>query len=171
MLFKHLYILYSYFYKNEVIGKSILQCDGLVHWKVPEASSRLSTISVHSISGQNRRKLVRASSENRQWLRVVLGFTCGQDVSSHLAFPVHVEFKHPKKRFTGNKILTWNRLTNFWSMMFSRTGFLYIFRKSREEMENIKHHILIIHTRYTNASRFRILSEIQSIMRCYYQIR
>ena len=82
MLFKHLYGLYSYFYKNEVIGKSILQCDSLVHWKVPEASSRLSTISVHSISGQNRGKLVRASSENRQWLRVVLDFTCGQDVSS-----------------------------------------------------------------------------------------
>lgn len=38
MLFKHLYVLYSYFYRNEVIGKSILQCDSLVHWKVPEAA-------------------------------------------------------------------------------------------------------------------------------------
>lgn len=56
-------------------------------------------------------------------------------------------------------------------MMFSGTGFLYIFRESREEMENILHHILIVQTRYKNASSFRIVSEIQSIMRCYYQIR
>lgn len=37
-----------------------------VHWQVTQVSSRSPTISVYSISGRNRRKLVRGPSENRE---------------------------------------------------------------------------------------------------------